>query len=89
MLLNSLEGDKWSSMEDLDFQVLDTMEAFDPFFTVFDRDYKYDQETEMPNRIEELVSKFHRLKGEPLRKYVARLQSLDTKLRELGVVSPE
>ena len=89
MLLNSLEGDKWSSMEDLDFQVLDTMEAFDPFFAVFDRDYKYDQETEMPNRIEELVSKFHRLKNEPLRKYVARLQSLDTKLRELGVVFPE
>ena len=67
MMLNSLEGDKWLAMEDVSLDRLDTMKAFDEFYKVFDRDYQYDPEQELPARMEELVIGFHRQRAEPLR----------------------
>ena len=43
------------------------MKAFDEFYKVFDRDYQYDPEQELPARMEELVTGFHRQRDEPLR----------------------
>ena len=89
MLLNSLEGDKWQSLENINLNEFDRLTAFETFYKIFDRDYQFDPETEMPARIEELVTKFHRLKHESLRKYVMRLQQNDVKLKELGINFPE
>ena len=67
MMLNSLEGDNWLAMEDVSLDQFDTMNAFDEFYKVFDRDYQYDPEQELPARMEELVTGFHRQRAEPLR----------------------
>ena len=67
MMLNSLEGDNWLAMEDVSLDRFDTMNAFDEFYKVFDRDYQYNPEQELPARMEELVTGFHRHRAEPLR----------------------
>ena len=59
------------------------------FNKVFDRDYQYDPEQELPARMEELVTGFHRQRAEPLRLYVRRLDALVVKLRELKIEWPE
>ena len=56
---------------------------------MFDRDYQYDPEQELPARMEELVTGFHRQRAEPLRFYVRRLDALVVKLRELKIEWPE
>ena len=56
---------------------------------MFDRDYQYDPEQELPARMEELVTGFHRQRAEPLRLYVRRLDALVVKLRELKIEWPE
>ena len=89
MMLNSLEGDNWLAMEDVSLDQFDTMNAFDEFYKVFDRDYQYDPEQELPARMEELVTGFHRQRAEPLRLYVRRLDALVVKLRELKIEWPE
>ena len=89
MMLNSLEGDNWLAMEDVSLDQFDTMSAFDEFYKVFDRDYQYDPEQELPARMEELVTGFHRQRAEPLRLYVRRLDALVVKLRELKNEWPE
>ena len=87
MMLNSLEGDNWLAMEDVSLDR--TMKAFDEFYKVFDRDYQYDPEQELPARMKELVTGFHRQRAEPLRFYVRRLDALVVKLRELKIEWPE
>ena len=72
-------------MEDVSLDQFDTMNAFDEFYKVFDRDYQYDLEQELPARTEELVTGFHRQRAEPLRLYVRRLDALVVKLRELKI----
>ena len=67
MMLNFLEGDDWLAMEDVSLDRFDTMKVFDEFCKVFDRDYQYDPEQELPARMEELVTGFHRQRAEPLR----------------------
>ena len=81
----SLEGDNWLAMEEVSLDRFDTMKAFDEFYKVFDRDYQYDPEQELPARMEELVTGFHRQRAEPLRFYVRRLDALVVKLRELKI----
>ena len=88
MMLNSLEGDNWLAMEDVSLDRFDTMKAFDEFYKVFDRDYQYDPEQELPARMEELVTGFYRQRAEPLRLYVRRLDALVVKLRELKIEWP-
>ena len=56
---------------------------------MFDRDYQYDPEQELPARMEELVTGFHRQRAEPLRLYVRRLDALVVKLRKLTIEWPE
>ena len=73
---HSLEGDNWLAMEDVSLDRFDTMKAFDKFKKVFDRDYQYDPEQELPARMEELVTRFHRQRAEPLRLHVCRLDAL-------------
>ena len=85
MMLNSLEGDNWLAMEDVSLDRFDSMKAFDEFYTVFDRDCQYDPEQELPARMEELVTGFHRQRAEPLSLYVRRLDALVVKLRELKI----
>ena len=85
MMLNSLEGDNWLATEDVSLDRFDTMKAFDEFYKVFDPDYQYDPEQELPARMEELVTGFHRQRAEPLRLYVRRLDALVVKLRELKI----
>ena len=77
------------AMEDVSLDQFDTMNAFDEFFKVFDRDYQYDPEQELPARMEELVTELHRQRAEPLRFYVRRLDALVVKLRELKIDWPE
>ena len=55
------------------------------FYKVFDSDYQYDPEQELPARMEELVTGFHRQRAEPLRLFVRRLDALVVKLRELKI----
>ena len=88
MMLNSLEGDTWLAMEDVSLDQFDTMNAFDEFYKVFDRDHQYDPEQELPARMEELVTGFRRHRAEPLRFYVRRLDALVVKLRELKLIGP-
>ena len=76
-------------MEDVSLDRFDTMQAFDEFYKVFDRDYQYDPEQELPARMEELVTGFHRQRAEPLRLYVRRLDALVVKLGELKIEWPE
>ena len=64
MILNSLEGDNWLAMEDVSLDRFDNMKAFDEFHSVFDRDYQYDPEQELPARMEELVAGFHRQRAD-------------------------
>ena len=89
MMLNPLEGDTWLAMEDVSLDRFDTMKAFDEFQKVFDRDYQYDPEQELPARMEVLVTGFHRQRAEQLRFYVRRLDALVVKLRELKIEWPE
>ena len=89
MMLNSLEGDNWLAMEDVSLHRFDTMKAFDEISQVFDRDYQYDPEQELPARMDELVAGFHRQRAEPLRFYVRRLDALVVKLRDLTIEWPE
>ena len=70
-------------MEDVSLDHFDTMNAFDEFYKVFDRDYQYDPEQELPARMEELVTGFQ------LRLHVRRLDALVVKLRELKIEWPE
>ena len=56
---------------------------------MFDRDCQYDPEQELPARMEELVTGFHRQCAEPLRFYVRRLDALVVKLPELKIEWPE
>ena len=70
MMLNSLEGANWLAREDVSLDQFDTTNAFDEFYKVFDRDYQYDPEQELPARMEELVTGFHRQRAEPLRLYM-------------------
>ena len=88
MMLNSLEGDNWLAMEDVSLDQFDTMNAFDELHKAPDRDYQYDPEQELPARMEELVTGFHRQRAELLRLYV-RLDALVVKLRELKIEWPE
>ena len=82
-------GDNWLAMEDVSLDRFDTMSAFDEFYKVFDREYQYNPEQELPARMEELVTGFHRQRAEALRFYVRRLDALVVKLRELKIDWPE
>ena len=72
-------------MDDIGFECLDTKIALNEFYQVLDRDYQFDSEQDSLACMEGLITGFHRLRAEPLRFFVRRLDSLDVKLRELGM----
>ena len=90
LMLQLLEGHAWTACESIEIESFeDAEDPFEDILQALDKLYHYDDQVELPNRIEKFFQEFGRLKGENLQEYLLRHQQEVSRLKELGVELPD
>ena len=89
MVLQSLTGEAWDAMEDVDFDALDSPDAFKEITDKLDTLYRYTAEVGLPGRCDSFFQEFCRQPKETLNAYVLRHQKERLRLKEAGLEVPD
>ena len=87
-LLSGLTKEAWDCCESLNMDDLEKATELVKFWEIMDRNFKYDERTEVPNLFEELFTHMWRQKDQNLMEYVTLVEKKFRKLKEVEITLP-
>ena len=83
-ILSGLTKEAWDCVEELDMESLEEESQLEAIWDIMDRNFKYDERTEVPTLFEELFTQMWRQRDQTLMEYTTQVEKKIRKLKEVG-----